>query len=130
MTVKNGQVLTTVVCLFAGMLFGLPLSWVAQAGDDPATEKPCANAMIDADEAKQIATAYLRDLGYDSYPPGADALSWHFTLRDSSCVNDQWQVHVDLGPHASIPDKRVVLVNCRTGEVEEHFAREEALAAE
>ncbi len=130
MTVKTGQVLTAVGCLFAVMLFGLTLSWVAQAGDNPATDKPCANAMIDADEAKQIAAAYLRDLGYDNYPPGADALSRHFMLRDSSCVNGQWRVHVDLGPHASIPDKGVVLVNCRTGEVEDHFAPEQALAAE
>lgn len=128
MTVKTGQVLTAVGWLFAAMLFGLTLSWVAQAGDEPATEKPCAKAMIDAEKAKRIAAAYLRDLGYDNYPPGADALSWHFALRDSNCVNGQWRVHVDLGPHASTRDKGVVLVNCRTGEVEEHLATEEALA--
>ena len=113
---------------FAIAILGLLLSTGVFAGTgSEAGESPCAKAVITADEAKDIASDYMTDLGYNEHVGGS---VWHFTLQEASCVNGQWRINVDLGPHISLKEKAMVLVNCQTGEVEDHFSPEKELAAE
>ena len=108
--------------LITGLLFG----GAALAGAEPISdESPCANALIDGEQAKEIAADYMNSLGYEEHVGGSN---WHFDLQGSTCVNGQWRVGVDLGPRMALKEKAMVLVNCQTGEVEDHFAPE--LAAE
>ena len=112
--------------LFIVAAMGLYSSSAAMAGSEPvAVKDPCANSVVDADEAKQIAADYMKDLGYNEHVGGS---IWHFSLQESNCVNGQWRINVDLGPHIALKDKAMVLVNCQTGEVEDHFSPD--LAAE
>ncbi len=108
-------------------LLGLLLSFGALADTKTmAGDQPCDQAVITQAEAEKIATGYLEELGYDEHSPSS---VWHFSMRDSECINGQWRVRVDLGAEANIKNRRVVLVNCQTGEVEDHFAEAEDLAA-
>jgi hypothetical protein len=109
-------------------ILGLLLSNGVFAGDaEEAKGNPCANAVVTSDEAKEIASDYMKDLGYNEHVGGS---IWHFSLQEANCVNGQWRIHVDLGPHIALKDKAMVLVNCQTGEVEDHFSPEEELAVD
>lgn len=115
----------TVCCgMVAALLLGL--SAVPVPGDAREEKSnPCAGAAIGGEQAKEIAAAYLDELGYQRLDLDSD---WHFRLGDAACVNGQWRVKVELGPSAEIRKKRMVLVNCQTGEIEDQFAEGPDLA--
>ena len=109
-------------------ILGLTFNTAALAGTETeANESPCTDAPVSSEQAKKIASDYMQELGYDKH---AGSSVWHFSLGDSSCVNGQWRIKVDLGPDVSLKEKAQVLVNCQTGAVEDHYASEEKLVTE
>jgi len=109
-------------------ILGLTLNTAALAGTETAAkESPCADAPVTSEQAKVIASDYMQELGYNKHVGGS---VWHFSLGNSSCVNGQWRIKVDLGPDVSLKEKAQVLVNCQTGEIEDHFASDEKLVTE
>jgi len=106
----------------------LMVSTASLAGTEAsAKQSPCADAVVTGEQATKIASDYLQDLGYNKHVGGS---VWHFSLGDSNCVNGQWRVQVDLGRQNSVKEKALVLVNCQTGEVEDHFSPDEELVSE
>ena len=123
---KSATWLTVGAVLVA--ILGLLLSKGVFAGvETEAKENPCANSVVTSDEAKEIASDYMTELGYNEHVGGS---VWHFTLQEANCVNGQWRIDVDLGPHIALKEKAMVLVNCQTGEIEDHFSPDTELAVE
>lgn len=85
------------------------------AAQDQAAADPCDTAVVDATQARGIASSYLRDMGYDSR---ATALT-RFGVRGVMCRNGQWRVSVNLSQAQSRAERAVVLVNCHSGAIEE-----------
>lgn len=85
------------------------------AAQDQAAMDPCDTAVVDATQARGIATSYLRDMGFDNRPT---ALT-RFGVRGVICRNGQWRVSVNLSQAQSRAEHAVVLINCHTGAIED-----------
>ncbi len=91
------------------------LSNSSASANDAFRPDACDSALISAGQAKGIASAFLRDMGYGS---GRTALL-RYDARRAICLHGQWRVSFKLSHAASRAEKAVVLVNCHSGEIEE-----------
>ena len=122
---SRGQIIFGLLLL---AILSLTLNTAVLAGSETAAKKsPCADAPVTSEQAKEIASDYMQELGYNKHVGGS---VWHFSLGNSDCISGQWRINVDLGPDVSLKEKALVLVNCQTGEIEDHFAPDKKLATE
>ena len=89
------------------------------------TADPCNEAVVTEQEAKNLASSFLREQGWARWLEFRSTATTRFHIREANCLNGQWRVSVIFNKRVdSLHGKQgVVLINCHSGEIEETLQR-------
>jgi len=85
------------------------------------TEDPCDSALINKQEAKEIASSFMQEQGWERWSQFRATATTRFRIREANCLNGQWRVRVAFSRRTGSSHIRrgVVLINCHRGVIEE-----------
>ena len=85
------------------------------------TADPCDSALINQQEAKEIASSFMQQQGWARWIQFRATATTRFQIREANCLNGQWRVSVAFSRRIGSSHSRrgVVLINCHRGVIEE-----------
>ncbi len=103
------------------ILGAIGLSSTPATAAEQMSADPCDSALINAVEARNIARSLMQERGWIQSRSIRKTLGIGtvFHIKNTNCVNGQWQVRAILREGLSPSRKAVVLINCHSGEMEE-----------